>query len=413
MNRSPGTGTHEKHGIGMKDLTSLLASGLTLCVVLQCSGRSRNSTTPAAEAFHAGAAAEQAIGEEAAQKTLYQSRTNAITRAVSQASPAVVGINVTQLQQIRERSIFEDDPFWGYFFPPRDYYQKVQGLGSGFLISRDGFILTNEHVIHDAVEIVATMPGGKQVQAELVGKSERYDVALLKIEGDDFPFIPLGDSNDLITGEWVIALGNPFGLFDVSSKPTVTVGVISAVGMDFKEIEGRLYDDMIQTDASINGGNSGGPLVNSLGRCIGINTFIISGSTYSKGSVGIGFAIPIDRVKKMLPVLKKIGANRKPADTGIGVENLTWLQAQRLGIRPDDGVLVTRVARNSTAAKAGVREGDVLVSINGSRVRSTLDVEAVNRRLDIVETPSMALRIFRGGKLIDVNVPLLETEDLK
>jgi serine protease Do len=397
----------------MRGLAGLLALSLTLCMAFHCSGRTKNSTPGAAARPQDGAAAVAVAQDESEQESLYNSRKNAITRAVSQASPAVVGINVTQLQQIRERSIFEDDPFWGYFFPPRDYYQKVQGLGSGFLISQDGFILTNEHVVHGAVEIVVTMPGGKQLQAELVGKSDRYDVALLKIPGENFPFIPLGDSGDLITGEWVIAVGNPFGLFDVSSKPTVTVGVISAVGMDFKEIEGRIYNDMIQTDASINGGNSGGPLVNSLGKCIGINTFIISGSSYSKGSVGIGFAIPIDRVKKMLPVLKEIGASQKPADTGISVENLTWIQAKRLGIRPDDGVLVTRVARDSKAAAAGVREGDVLVSVNGNRVRSTLDVEAVNKRLDIVETPSLALRIFRDGRLVDISVPLMDQSEFR
>ena len=191
------------------------------------------------------------------------SRQNAITRAVAEVSPAVVGINVVQILRVVQRSLFDDDPFWRMYFPPREYTERVKGLGSGFLISPEGHILTNEHVVHGASEIVVTTTNGKQYNAEVVGSDFLTDIALLKIQGNSFPWIPLGDSDDLLIGEWVIALGNPFGLFDVNSKPTVTVGVVSAVGMDFQgqlQIEGRSYEDMIQTDAAINGGNSGGPL---------------------------------------------------------------------------------------------------------------------------------------------------------
>jgi len=165
-------------------------------------------------------------------------------------------------------------------------------------------------------------------------------VALLKIQGGDFPYIPLGNSAEVLIGEWVIAFGNPFGLFNVNSKPTVTVGVVSATGMDFRgalKIENRSYDEMIQTDAAINGGNSGGPLVNSLGECIGINTFIISGSDVQKTSIGIGFAIPINRIKAILQELKNSGMVDRPLNTGFRFKNLTAQEASAREFRPKTG----------------------------------------------------------------------------
>ena len=279
------------------------------------------------------------------QNDITASRDNAITRAVKETSAAVVGINVTQVQRYRTYSPFEDDPFWGWYFQPREYEQRVKGLGSGFLISPEGYILTNEHVVHNATEIIITTTDGRQYEAKEVGTDFTYDVALLKINGGPFEFIPLGDSENLIIGEWVIALGNPFGLFDINSNPTVTVGVISAVGMNFMgkyQIEDRIYTDMIQTDAAINGGNSGGPLVNSMGQCIGINTFIFSGSS-QKTSIGIGFAIPINRVKRILPDLKTIGQVDRSFKTGLEVENISYIAARMLGINTNDGVLVTKV----------------------------------------------------------------------
>jgi serine protease Do len=338
-----------------------------------------------------------------------QSRQNAITQAVSSVSPAIVGINVIQIRRYRERSIFEQDPFWGWFFQPREYLQRVKALGSGFLISPNGYILTNQHVIQQASEIIVTTTDGNQYKAKAVGESVSYDVALLKIEGENFPYIPLGDSDDVIIGEWVIALGNPFGLFDVSSKPTVTVGVVSATGMDFKgelKIEGRLYNDMIQTDAAINGGNSGGPLVNSLGQCIGVNAFIISGSEYQKTSIGIGFAIPINRVKRILPDLKKIGRVDQSFQTGLEVENLNWLIARMLGISPHDGVVVSRVIKGSSADRAGLEVGDIIVAINGERIRSTADVQRIIDDIDLTESQSLNLKLFRDGKLYTVKLLL-------
>ena len=342
---------------------------------------------------------------------IYMSRQNAITNAVTKASPAIVGINVTQIKRYYARDPF--DSFFKFYFKPYEYEQKVKGLGSGFLISSDGYILTNEHVVHEAKEIVVTMTDGKKFDAELVGSDQKYDVALLKIDGENLPYIPLGNSNDIIIGEWVIALGNPFGLFDVSAKPSVTVGVVSAADMDFQgeyAIQGRSYTDMIQTDASINGGNSGGPLVNSLGECIGINTFIFSGSQFEKTSIGIGFAIPINRAKEILPELKRIGMINRSFSTGLEVKNLSFMQALRLGISPGDGVIVSNIEKGSPADNTDIKIGDVVVMINKERVTSTYDVKQVINRIDIRENNEIELIVYRNGKLKELNL-ILSDED--
>lgn len=344
---------------------------------------------------------------QTANTAITNSRESAITRAVAMVSPAVVGINVIQIQRYVTRSLFDDDPFWRMFFPPREYTRRVKGLGSGFLISPDGYILTNEHVIHQASEILVTTTDRKQYKAKVVGADFLTDVALLKIEGENFPYIPLGNSNDILIGEWVIALGNPFGLFDVNAKPTVTVGVVSATGMNFSgelKVEGRSYTDMIQTDAAINGGNSGGPLLNSLGECIGINTFIISGSEYQKTNIGIGFAIPIDRVKKLLPDLKKNGYVNRTSWIGIRVQNLRNLEAHRLGINPEDGVLIVSVTPNSPADKAGLRVGDVIVAINDEPIHSLETYQTISELFDPQGVDFVVLTIFRNGRLYEARL---------
>ena len=227
-----------------------------------------------------------------------ESRQNAITRTVKEVSPAVVGINVLEIREFRQRSPVYNDPLWRQFFSElfkeRVYQQKVESLGSGFIISSDGYILTNDHVAGEGIEIVVTLPGGERHNAEIIGTDRVSDITLLKIDGRDLPFIRFGDSDDIIVGEWVIAVGNPFGLFELNNQPSVTVGVISALHRDWgKDREsGRVYLDMVQTDAAINNGNSGGPLVNSSGQVIGMNTFIFTGSASEHGSVGLGFAIP-------------------------------------------------------------------------------------------------------------------------
>ncbi|MCL5991543.1 MAG: trypsin-like peptidase domain-containing protein, partial [Bacteroidetes bacterium] len=240
------------------------------------------------------------------------SRHNAITKAVEECSPAIVGINVTEVYQVEYRepyNMFFDDPFFQQFFGnqrrsrTREY--SVQGLGSGFIISQDGYILTNHHVAGNASKIIVTTTDGKKFDAEIIGADKTSDVALLKIKGDNFPYLKLANSDDVIIGEWSIAFGNPFGLFDINTKPTITVGVVSNKNINFTQ-DDRVYRGMIQTDAAISSGNSGGPLVNSLGEVIGINTVIFSTAQSSRGagSIGIGFAIPINRVKKVVDIIK-------------------------------------------------------------------------------------------------------------
>lgn len=344
---------------------------------------------------------------------IVQSRRNAITAAVSNASPAVVGINVIQIKRFVQRTPFDNDPFFRYFFKPYEYNQKVKGLGSGFLISPDGYIITNEHVVHQATKIIITSTDKKQYDAELIGSDEKYDVALLKIEGKNFSYIPLGNSDDIIIGEWVIALGNPFGLFNISSKPTVTVGVVSASNMDFKgniAITGRSYTDMIQTDAAINGGNSGGPLVNSFGECIGINTFIFSGSQSEKISIGIGFAIPINRAKEILPELKEIGKVDRSFTTGLEVKDLSTIKALQLGISTNDGVVISRISKGTPADKADLNIGDIIVMINSRRVGSTYDVKQIINRIDVKEKSNIELVIYRNEKLKKVKLRLGKPE---
>ncbi len=344
-----------------------------------------------------------------ANEDITQSRQNAITRAVARVNSAVVGINVTQILRVQQRSFWDNDPFYRYFAPPRSYREyEVEGLGSGFIISPDGYILTNQHVIDQASEIVVSMTNGEHLNAEVIGEDPQYDVALLKIDGENLDYIPFGDSDDVIIGEWVIAMGNPFGLFDINSNPTVTVGVVSATGMNFEVEGGRSYEDMIQTDAAINGGNSGGPLLNSLGQCIGINTLIYSGSSeWEPGtSIGIGFAIPINRVKTILPDLQKIGPVDQSFATGLEVENISWLVARMMGISQRDGVVVTRVSARSPAEDAGIQVGDVVVYIEEERVRSTADVQQVINTINIEKDRNLDLTVFREGQLYEVTLKL-------
>ena len=233
------------------------------------------------------------------------SRKNAITRAVQRCSPAIVGINVTETRSQYYRDPIDDffrDPFLEQFYGRRSRTYKqdyeVRSLGSGFLISSDGYILTNDHVAGNASKIVVTLTNGAKHDAKIIGSDPTTDITLLKIDGTGFPYLNMVNSSEVEVGEWAIAFGNPFGLFDNNAKPTVTVGVVSNTGVSFSQTDGpdveRVYRNMIQTDAAISSGNSGGPLVNAQGGVIGMNTVIYSTATSSRGagSIGIGFAIP-------------------------------------------------------------------------------------------------------------------------
>jgi serine protease Do len=305
-------------------------------------------------------------------------RRNAITEAVAAASPAVVGINVTEVREYQYQNplsqIFRNDPFWGQYFGNQTIKQEVKSLGSGFIISPDGYIVTNDHVAGNAKTVMITMTDRKQYPAEIIGTDHASDITLLKIKGSNLPYLKLGNSEDVIIGEWAIALGNPFGLFEIGDKPTVTVGVISATGMNIHAEEGRFYVGMIQTDASINSGNSGGPLLNALGEVIGVNAVIY---TPNQGSVGVGFAIPINRVKSIVTDLRNKGKIERDYWTGIDVNAIDDRMARYFGLDKAEGVIISDIARNSPGERAGFRVGDIIVDVDGEKIRNEEDITAI------------------------------------
>ena len=346
------------------------------------------------------------------------SRQNAITRAVQAVSPAVVGINVTQTQRVRRRPF--NDPFWEHFFPElyreRYFDRKVESLGSGFLISPDGYLVTNEHVVSNASEIIVTMTDGRRFEAKAVGSDHFTDIALLKIDSDaPLPFIPFGRTTDLMVGEWVIALGNPFGLFELNDQPTVTVGVVSATDRDWgRTAEGRLYLDMIQTDAAINRGNSGGPLVNSAGEVIGMNAFIFTGSQGQGGFIGIGFAIPIEKIDEVVSELRERGEVNR--EYWLGIFNVRSLNARiiaALGLSVREGVIVTQLDPDGPAYRAGMREYDVVTAVEGIAVNNRETFVETLRNMDLRVGTQLRFRVVREDKTLDLTITLEPMPDMR
>lgn len=336
---------------------------------------------------------------------IYDIRHNAITKAVAKASPAVVGINVTAIEEYTDPffRFFQDDPFFRYFFGDRFKYRvPVRSLGSGFIISSDGYIVTNDHVVGNAREIIVTLSTGEKYKAKLIGKDPVSDIAVLKIDAKEkLPYLTLGNSDDVIIGEWAIAMGNPFGLFELGNKPTVTVGVISAVKMNLHSVEGRIYRDMIQTDAAINSGNSGGPLLNALGEVIGINTVIY---TPNQGNVGVGFAIPINRAKMIINELIKKGKIDRDFKIGMRVQTLDENLARYFKLSKTEGVIVTDVASGSPAEKAGFKEGDVIIEVNGEPIK---DDQSLIELIQIAKVGDVLnFKVIRDGKEITLKMKL-------
>jgi serine protease Do len=328
------------------------------------------------------------------------SRETAITRAIEKVGPAVASINVEQ-----HVSSVSFDPFFGFMFPREIYPMKSSG--SGIVISPDGFVMTNHHVIENAEKISVTLSGGYEYEAEIIGFDETSDLALLKLDGDDFPYAELGNSDDLIIGEWVIALGNPFQLFSISNKPSASIGIISATHMDFGRLKsGKVFQDMIQTDAAINHGNSGGPLVNALGKVIGINTFIYSGSGYAEGSVGVGFAIPIKTAKRIAKELRVTGHIDRGYSTGLIVQSMTQSISRYLNIPFTRGVIIVEVNDGSAADRSGLEPGDVILTAHGELVTKPSDIRSVILENDLRSGDKITLKIFRNGKYKKVKLKL-------
>ncbi|MCP4572309.1 MAG: trypsin-like serine protease [bacterium] len=298
-------------------------------------------------------------------------RDNAIVRATRMVAPAVVSISVIQLQATRDpRQEFFQRLGW---VPRQRFVRPVQNMGSGLIVSADGLIVTNRHVVAGAAQIGVTLSDGSQYPAEVVDEVERYDLAVLRIDGANLPVATFAVEADLQIGEWAIAIGSPFGLLLADTQPTVTVGVISALNRDIKKNDNdqTAYLGMIQTDAAINPGNSGGPLVNTRGEVVGINTFIFS---ESGGSVGIGFAVPAARVRTVLDEILRYGRYRD-IDLGFGLVRLNQAAMQYLNTEDPAGVAVYEVRQDSPAWKAGLRPEDILRQMGGQQVTSLSLIE--------------------------------------
>jgi serine protease Do len=320
----------------------------------------------------------------AASAAIDASRRTAIVAAAERASAAVVSINVTSRQESRARSP------WDYFFVP-DRSQVVEGYGTGFVVRPNGIIVTNQHVVANAERVVVTLPDGSDLPARVLGEDPLTDIAVLKVQRAGLPTVTPGRSTDLMIGEWVVALGNPYAYLLGNAEPTVTVGVVSATGRNILPSgeQTGLYFDMIQTDAAINPGNSGGPLTNALGEVVGVNSSIFSSSG---GSVGLGFAIPIERALRVADEIIKRGSVRR-AWVGLEVEGATGMRDWK----SRGGVLVSEVAPGGPSAKAGLRQGDVLVEAGGRQLRNYLDWEAVKLDLHVGDAVDIAVR--RGSEV--------------
>lgn len=312
--------------------------------------------------------------------------TPSLAPMIKKVSPSVVNIATRgTIKQRGPQNPLLDDPFFRRFFDvppdlgPRE--RQFQSAGSGVIIdAKNGYIVTNAHVIENASEITITLQDGRDLKAEVVGRDEPSDVAVLKVKGAPLTQITLGDSADMEVGDYVVAIGNPFGL-----QHTVTSGIVS--GLSRSGITPDGYEDFIQTDASINPGNSGGALVNLRGELVGINTAILS---RSGGNIGIGFAIPINMAKTVLEQLIKFGSVKRGL-LGVNIYTLTPDIAQSLGLKDTNGALVSQVVQGSSAEKAGIRAGDVITSVNDQVVKSNTELRN-------------AIGLLRIGDKVDIGI---------
>ena len=324
-----------------------------------------------------------------------------VAKLVERLKPAVVNISVTETVKTggvsqRFHAPFGGDEFWRKFFgdqEPKEFKRK--GLGSGFVISREGYIVTNNHVVQKANDITVILSNKKQYPAKIIGTDPKTDIALIKIEaGDPLAIAPLGDSDGLMEGEAVIAIGNPFGLSE-----TVTSGIVSAKG---RVIGAGPYDDFIQTDASINPGNSGGPLLNYHGEVVGINTALIATGQ------GIGFAVPINIAKEILVQLKEQGKVTR-GWLGVSIQDVTPEIAKSFGLKEEVGALVSDIVPESPADKAGLKRGDVIVELNGKPVKDFHDLP----RMVATMAPGdkAVFEVIRDGKEETLTAVILEMKE--
>ncbi|NIA08940.1 MAG: Do family serine endopeptidase, partial [Nitrospiraceae bacterium] len=332
----------------------------------------------------------------------------AFAAIVKKATPAVVFVEVEKTveghgisSQFQSPFGLFNDPFFNRFFGPysrprqmpRKFHQMAQG--SGFIISKDGYILTNNHVVRNTDNITVKLADGREFKAKVVGTDPQTDIAVIKINGKNLPVLPLGDSDKLKAGEWVIAIGNPFGL-----SHTVTVGVVSAKGRSRIGIND--YEDFIQTDAAINPGNSGGPLVNIHGEAVGINTAIY---TKSGGYMGIGFAIPINMAKAVKDQILKKGKVTR-GWLGVVIQDIDENLAESFGLKKAEGALVSDVSGGSPADKAGLKQGDIIVRLNGKKVDNVGELR--NEIALTAPGTKITIEVLRGKRHKVLNVTIGE-----
>jgi serine protease Do len=350
-------------------------TGLALGALLAGCQSANESLIPPASA--------QRAAENSALNT---SRRTAVVDAASRLSSAVVSITVSSRRRVIERSP------WDFFFIPRETEQLVPSSGTGFIVKSDGVIITNQHVVAGAESITVTLPDGTDLPGTLVGEDPTTDIAVVRVDRRNLDVVALGRSTDLMIGEWVVALGNPYAFLLGNSEPSVTAGVVSATHRNIlpNDEQPGLYLDMIQTDAAINPGNSGGPLANALGEVVAVNSSIFTGGGGSSGSIGLGFAIPIERAMRVADEILRTGSVQR-AWTGLEVAGPSAMQDWK----SQGGVTVTRVAADGPAARGGITEGTILVEANGRRLRNYLDWEAV--KLDLHVGDKVTVRIKRGS----------------
>ena len=410
----------------MKRLTlAILLAGVVVAGANVCAGRwedlwSGSGNKPAAGQSGVGPSSAQPAPAGSVAESLEQD----FIRVADRVGPAVVSISTEQIEQVqryfRGHPFFGQDPFEEFF---RDFFGeeypgapggrlqefKRFGLGSGVLIDERGFILTNEHVVADADKITVTMADGREFSGEVKGKDPRSDLAVIKIDVKNPPVAVLGNSDGLRTGQWAIALGNPFGLVgasarNVGSEPTMTVGVISALHRHLPRAvrADRDYSNLIQTDAAINPGNSGGPLVNLQGEVIGINVAIISGSAQS---AGIGFAIPANKARTVLEALIE-GRKVLYGWLGVQIQDITEDVADYYGLTDRQGLLVYQVLTDSPAQKAGLRDGDIVKAFDGKPVKDSRELVDVVGRTKVGH--NVPMEIVREGKRQTLTVEIGE-----
>ncbi len=334
---------------------------------------------------------------------------NGFAPVVDRVLPAVVNISSTKVVKVPggNPSPFFDDPFFRQFFgrqfgnprqnPQNPQQEREHSLGSGVVVSPDGYILTNNHVVEGASDISVALPDRRVFKGKIVGADAKTDIAVVKIDQSNLPVVPLGDSSKVRTGQFVLAVGDPFGIGE-----TVTMGIVSATGRGGLGIEN--YEDFIQTDAAINPGNSGGALVNVDGQLVGINTAILTGSG-GGGNQGVGFAIPVNMANSVMQQILKHGKVTR-GWLGVSIQPVTPDLAQAFGLKKDQGALIADIAANSPAAHAGLQKGDVVLALNGQQV---LDARALSLAVSqMAPGATVKLTVFRGGKQQDISATLGE-----